>query len=86
MPQAFASPHPTGVSFANPEQYRWIDREAKQGSMSAAEFYYRQINQPEDGQRRFRRKWAARWPGVWTRRREVPSARLVAAAPDMPRT
>ena len=25
MPQAFNSPHPTGVSFANPEQYRWID-------------------------------------------------------------
>ena len=24
-PQAFNSPHPTGVSFANPEQYRWMD-------------------------------------------------------------
>jgi uncharacterized protein (DUF1501 family) len=48
MPQAFASPHPTGVTFANPEQYRWIDHEAKQGSMSAAEFYFRQLNQPDD--------------------------------------
>jgi uncharacterized protein (DUF1501 family) len=47
-PQAFASPHPTGVTFANPEQYRWIDHEAKQGAMSAAEFYFRQINQPDE--------------------------------------
>ena len=47
-PQAFASPNPTGVSFSNPEQYRWVDHEAKQGSMSAAEFFYRQINQPEE--------------------------------------
>ena len=49
MPQAFAAPVPTGVSFANPEQYRWVDHETKQGGMSAAEFYYRQINQPDDG-------------------------------------
>ena len=48
MPQAFASPHPTGVSFANPEQYRWIDHDPKSGAMSAAEFYYRQINQPDE--------------------------------------
>ncbi len=47
-PQAFSSPHPTGVSFANPEQYRWIDHEAKRGSVSAAEFFYRQINQPDE--------------------------------------
>ena len=47
MPQAFASPHPTGISFANPEQFRWIDKGSKSGSMSAAEFYYRQINAPD---------------------------------------
>lgn len=47
-PQAFASPHPTGVSFANPEQYRWIDKEPPRGTMSAAEFFYRQLNQPDD--------------------------------------
>ena len=50
MPQAFNSPHPTGVSFANPEQYRWIDKGTKSGSMSAAEFYYRQINAPDGGE------------------------------------
>ncbi len=48
-PQAFSSPHPTGISFANPEQYRWIDHERKQGSISPAEFFYRQINQPDEG-------------------------------------
>lgn len=48
MPQAFTADTPTGVSFANPEQFRWIDREKPQGSMSAAEFYYRQLNQPDD--------------------------------------
>jgi uncharacterized protein (DUF1501 family) len=48
VPQAFASPHPTGVSFANPEQYRWINGERPRGSMSAAEFFYRQLNQPDD--------------------------------------
>ncbi len=47
MPQAFNSPHPTGISFANPEQYRWIDKGTRHGSMSAAEFYYRQINAPD---------------------------------------
>lgn len=47
MPQAFNSPHPTGISFANPEQYRWIDKGTRQGSTSAAEFYYRQINAPD---------------------------------------
>ena len=47
MPQAFSSPHPTGISFANPEQFRWIDKGTKSGSMSAAEFYYRQINAPD---------------------------------------
>ena len=48
MPQAFTAETPTGVSFANPEQFRWIDRERPQGSMSAAEFYYRQLNQPDE--------------------------------------
>lgn len=49
MPQAFNSPHPTGISFANPEQFRWIDKGTKNGAMSAAEFYYRQINAPDTG-------------------------------------
>ncbi|MBV9658530.1 MAG: DUF1501 domain-containing protein [Verrucomicrobia bacterium] len=48
MPQAFTASTPVGVSFANPEQYRWIDREKPRGSMSAAEFYYRMLNQPEE--------------------------------------
>ncbi len=47
MPQAFNSPRPTGISFANPEQYRWIDKGTHHGSTSAAEFYYRQINAPD---------------------------------------
>ncbi len=50
MPQAFNSPHPTGVSFANPEQYRWIDNQKKgkggEGEMSTDERYFRQINAP----------------------------------------
>ena len=47
-PQAFHARQPAGVSFANPEQFRWIDREKPQGTMSAAEFYYRQLNQPDE--------------------------------------
>ncbi len=57
MPQAFNSPHPTGVSFANPEQYRWIDNPKKgghgDGEMSTDERYFRMLNAPgtlADGQ------------------------------------
>ena len=47
-PQAFNSPHPTGVSFANPEQYRWMDHNSPQGSGVAADTFFRQMSQPED--------------------------------------
>jgi uncharacterized protein (DUF1501 family) len=47
-PQAFAAKSPTGVSFARPEQYRWINYEKTDGKMGAAEFFFRQLNQPED--------------------------------------
>jgi uncharacterized protein (DUF1501 family) len=46
VPQAFASPTPTGISFARPEQYRWRTTEKAQGRMSPSEFYYRQLNRP----------------------------------------
>ena len=51
MPQAFNSPHPTGVSFANPEQYRWIDDQKRgkgvaNNEMTTEERYFRQINAP----------------------------------------
>ncbi len=48
-PQAFNSPHPTGVSFANPEQYRWIDKQGNKAAAAAAEHYFREINAPEGG-------------------------------------
>ena len=47
MPQAFASSHPTGISFADPEKYRWIDKSSPQGAADAAETLYRQMNQPD---------------------------------------
>ena len=46
MPQAFNSAHPTGISFANPEQYRWIDKEGDKSAATAAEHYFREINAP----------------------------------------
>ena len=49
MPQAFASPHPTGITFADPEKYRWIDKSSPQRAMDAAETLYRQMNQPASG-------------------------------------
>src|SRR5450755_2445677 len=47
-PQAFAAKSPTGVSFARPEQYRWINYEKTDGKMGASEYFFRQLNQPED--------------------------------------
>lgn len=49
LPQAFTSPHPTGISFANPEQYRWIDNGhgRDKAAATAAEHYFREINAPE---------------------------------------
>ncbi|MGC3988226.1 MAG: DUF1501 domain-containing protein [Chthoniobacteraceae bacterium] len=43
LPQSFASPHPTGVAFSNPEQYRWINTD-KNGSDQV----FKQLNQPDD--------------------------------------
>src|SRR5438093_1207775 len=48
VPQAFAAQSPTGIAFARPEQYRWVTDEKPQGKMSASEFFYRQLNQPDD--------------------------------------
>lgn len=48
IPQAFASAHPTGVSFQRPEQYRWVDNERGMDGTSSEELY-RQLNQPNDG-------------------------------------
>ena len=39
---------PTGVSFANPEQYRWIDHNAPGGTAALAETFFRQMSQPDD--------------------------------------
>ena len=47
-PQAFASKTPTGVCFARPEQYRWVNYEKTNGKMGASEYFFRQLNQPED--------------------------------------
>lgn len=44
MPQAFAAKVPTGVTFSRPEQFRWKSSERAQGSMSAEEFFFRQLN------------------------------------------
>ena len=49
MPQAFASPHPTGISFADPEKFRWIDKSSPRDAADAAETLYRQMNQPDAG-------------------------------------
>ncbi len=46
-PQAFASAHPTGVTFADPEKFRWIDKSSPRHAADAAEILYRQMNQPE---------------------------------------
>jgi hypothetical protein len=43
LPQSFSSPHPTGVAFSNPEQYRWVNND-KNGSDEV----FKQLNQPDD--------------------------------------
>jgi uncharacterized protein (DUF1501 family) len=45
MPQAFVASNPTGVSFSQPEQYRWNDPGQQRGSNSS-ESLYRELNQP----------------------------------------
>ena len=46
-PQAFSSPNPVGISFARPEQYRWVNNEKGDPGMSSAESLYRRLNRPE---------------------------------------
>ena len=48
MPQSFSSQHPTGITFANPEQLP-LDRQGKRDktAATAAEHYFREINAPE---------------------------------------
>jgi len=47
IPQAFASEHPTGVSFSRPEQYRWVNGE-RGGKTGSADDLYRHLNQPDE--------------------------------------
>ena len=44
LPQAFNSASPTGVSFSNPEQYRWVNNKRD----TSAESLFRQLNQPQE--------------------------------------
>ena len=44
MPQAFAAKTPTGVTFSQPEQFRWRPSEKVEGRMSAEEAFFRQLN------------------------------------------
>jgi uncharacterized protein (DUF1501 family) len=46
-PQAFSSPHPVGISFSRPEQYRWVNNEKGAAGANAAEALYRRLNRPE---------------------------------------
>jgi len=47
-PQAFASSHPKGVAFSNPEQFRYMSEAA--ANPGDAEKFIRQMNQPEDSE------------------------------------
>jgi uncharacterized protein (DUF1501 family) len=44
MPQAFAAKTPTGITFSQPEQFRWRPSEKVEGRMSAEESFFRQLN------------------------------------------
>src|SRR5207248_9416227 len=50
MPQAFAAKTPTGVTFSQPEEFRWRPSEKTEGRMSAEEFFFRQLNGSTSGQ------------------------------------
>jgi uncharacterized protein (DUF1501 family) len=47
VPQAFSASVPKGVSFARPDQFRWVHNEEPQAGESSAEFLFRQLNRPE---------------------------------------
>src|SRR6184192_3754954 len=44
MPQAFAAKTPTGITFSQPEQFRWRPSQRNGGNMSAEEIFFRQLN------------------------------------------
>ena len=44
MPQAFAAKTPTGITFSQPEQFRWRPSEKVEGRMSAEESFFRELN------------------------------------------
>ena len=44
MPQAFAAKTPTGITFSQPEQFRWRPSGKVEGRMSAEESFFRQLN------------------------------------------
>jgi uncharacterized protein (DUF1501 family) len=48
-PQAFAAKNPTGVTFSRPEQFRFRPSEPGNGSMSAEEIFFRQLNESGAG-------------------------------------
>ena len=50
MPQAFAAKTPTGITFSQPEEFRWRPSEKTEGRMSAEEFFFRQLNGSTSGQ------------------------------------
>jgi uncharacterized protein (DUF1501 family) len=43
-PQAFAAKTPTGITFSQPEQFRWRPSEKVEGRMSAEESFFRELN------------------------------------------
>ena len=43
-PQAFAAKTPTGITFSQPEQFRWRPSEKAEGRMSAEESFFRELN------------------------------------------
>lgn len=43
-PQAFAAKTPTGITFSQPEQFRWMPSEKVEGRMSAEESFFRELN------------------------------------------
>src|SRR2546423_9024527 len=50
MPQAFAAKTPMGITFSQPEQFRWRSSEEVEGGMSAEELFFRQLNSSSSGQ------------------------------------
>jgi len=50
MPQAFAAKTPTGITFSQPEEFRWRPSEKVEGRMSAEETFFRQLNGSTGGQ------------------------------------